>query len=179
MPDGDVRFLNALRVTRGHIQQQIDLVRKRAACFTSQRHADSAAAGSGFNAEHHVWTCAAGRNGHQNIALLDERFNLPRKDPVEAIIVARGGQNGRVCRQRQGGQARAVPMKPNNEFSGVVAKNIVFSPEGWYGGAAGPMEASAAKFFPAAMTGQLPVDKALSMFDAEAKKLLASPRPAK
>lgn len=70
-------------------------------------------------------------------------------------------------------------MKPNNEFSAVVAKNIVFSPEGWYGGAAGPMEASAAKFFPAAMTGQLPVDKALGMFDAEAKKLLASPRPAK
>jgi hypothetical protein len=29
------------------------------------------------------------------------------------------------------------------------------------------------------MTGQLAVDKALGMFDAEAKKLLASPRPSK
>jgi multiple sugar transport system substrate-binding protein len=70
-------------------------------------------------------------------------------------------------------------MKPNSDFSSVVAKNVVFSPEGWYGGAAGPLEASAAKYFPAAMTGQLPVEKALAMFDADARKLIASPRPSK
>ncbi|WP_394788142.1 extracellular solute-binding protein [Rhodoferax sp.] len=73
----------------------------------------------------------------------------------------------------------AKQLKPNSDFSSVVAKNVVFSPEGWYGGAAGPLEASAAKYFPAAMTGQLPVDKALGMFDAEARKLIASPRPSK
>jgi hypothetical protein len=33
VPDRDVSFLDALRVTRGHIQQQIDFVRECAACF--------------------------------------------------------------------------------------------------------------------------------------------------
>ena len=36
VPDGDVRFLNALRVTRGHVQQQIDFVRERTAGFAGQ-----------------------------------------------------------------------------------------------------------------------------------------------
>ena len=34
--DGDVSFLNALRVPRGYVQQQIDFVGERTACFAGQ-----------------------------------------------------------------------------------------------------------------------------------------------
>ncbi|CAM3631750.1 ABC-type sugar transport system, periplasmic component [Deinococcus saxicola] len=69
-------------------------------------------------------------------------------------------------------------LKPNADFSATTAQNVTFDPLGWYSGAAGPLEAASAKYFPAAINGQLPVDKALGSFETEAKKLFnAAPKP--
>ncbi|WP_245901224.1 extracellular solute-binding protein [Deinococcus yavapaiensis] len=69
-------------------------------------------------------------------------------------------------------------LKPNSDYATVAAQNVAFDPPGWYSGAAGPLEASAAKYFPAAIQGQLPIDRAISMFEAEANKLMSGkPRP--
>jgi len=55
---------------------------------------------------------------------------------------------------------------------------VTYDPLGWYSGAAGPLEAASAKYFPAAINGQLPVDRAISLFETDAKKLLTStPKP--
>ena len=66
-------------------------------------------------------------------------------------------------------------LKPNADFAQPVVKSVAYDPDGWYSGAAGPLEAASAKYFPAALTGQLPVDQALKMFDSDADKLLRSP----
>ena len=68
-------------------------------------------------------------------------------------------------------------LKPNSDYAQTVAEHVSYDPDGWWSGAAGPLEAAAAKYFPAAMTGQLPVDKALKMFDSDANKLLKRSAP--
>lgn len=69
-------------------------------------------------------------------------------------------------------------MKPNSDYASVAAENVTYDPLGWYSGAAGPLEAASAKYFPAAINGQLPVDRAISLFETDAKKLLTSaPKP--
>lgn len=68
-------------------------------------------------------------------------------------------------------------LKPNSDYAQTVAEHVAYDPDGWWSGAAGPFEAAAAKYFPAAMNGQLPVDKALKMFDSDANKLLKRPAP--
>lgn len=75
--------------------------------------------------------------------------------------------------------AAAMTLKPNSDYTVAIAQNIVYDPDGWYSGAAGPLQASSAKFLPAALSGQLSPAKALALFEAEAGKLLvrAQPRP--
>lgn len=74
--------------------------------------------------------------------------------------------------------AQYKAMKPNSDYAAVAAQNVTYDPLGWYSGAAGPLEAASAKYFPAAMNGQLPVDRAMGLFETEAKKLLtATPKP--
>ena len=69
-------------------------------------------------------------------------------------------------------------LKPNSDYAATAAQNVTYDPLGWYSGAAGPLEAASAKYFPAAINGQLPVDRAISLFEGEANKLLtAAPKP--
>jgi multiple sugar transport system substrate-binding protein len=69
-------------------------------------------------------------------------------------------------------------LKPNSDYAAIAAQNVTYDPQGWYSGAAGPLEAASAKYFPAAVNGQLPVDRAISLFEGEANKLLtATPKP--
>jgi multiple sugar transport system substrate-binding protein len=69
-------------------------------------------------------------------------------------------------------------LKPNSDFATVAAQNVTYDPIGWYSGAAGPLEAASAKYFPAAINGQLPVDQAIKRFEADANKLIAAkPNP--
>src|SRR6266853_1230462 len=76
VPDRDVSFLDALRVTGRHVQQQIDFIGERTACFAGQRHAEGAAARSGLDAAHDVWTRTARGYGHEDVPEFYERFNL-------------------------------------------------------------------------------------------------------
>src|SRR5713101_2638909 len=122
VPDRDVSFLDALRVAGRHVQQQIDFIGERTACFAGQRHAEGAAARSGLDAAHDVWTRTASGDGHEDVPAFYERFNLPRKDLVEAKIVSSSGQDGSVCRQRQGWKSRAVGMEAHHEFSGQMLR---------------------------------------------------------
>jgi len=65
-------------------------------------------------------------------------------------------------------------LKPNSDYASIAAANAVFDPPGWFSGAAGPLQATAQKYFVAAIQGQLSVDQAWSMFEADANKLMAS-----
>ena len=71
----------------------------------------------------------------------------------------------------------AQQMEPNARYARAVAANIVYDPDGWYAGAAGPLQTSSAKFLPAALSGQLSPSQALALFEAEAGKLLRRRQP--
>ena len=61
------------------------------------------------------------------------------------------------------------------DYVSNTASHIVYDPDGWYSGAAGPLQATASKYFPAALTGQLPTEKALQMFERDAGKFMSRP----
>jgi multiple sugar transport system substrate-binding protein len=74
----------------------------------------------------------------------------------------------------QSAEARA--LMPNAMYAAAAA-NVVYDPEGWYMGAAGPLEAIASKFLPAPLSGQLTPAEALRMFETEAARLLRKRPP--
>ena len=73
--------------------------------------------------------------------------------------------------------AAAQALVPNASYARAVAANVVYDPDGWYAGAAGPLQASSGKFLPAALSDQLTPAMALAMFEAEAGKLLVRRQP--
>jgi multiple sugar transport system substrate-binding protein len=58
-----------------------------------------------------------------------------------------------------------------------VANKVVYAPDAWYMGAAGPLEAMASKYLPAALSSQLTPGEALRMFETEAALLLRKRAP--
>jgi multiple sugar transport system substrate-binding protein len=68
---------------------------------------------------------------------------------------------------------KATPLV--NDYAAATASHIVYEPDGWYSGAAGPLQATASKYFPAALTGQLTPEKALQMFERDAGKFMNRP----
>lgn len=69
-------------------------------------------------------------------------------------------------------------LKPNSDFSAQAAEQVAYDPPGWYSGAAGPLEALSAQYFPAAINGQVSVAEALKTFDQKAAELMSStPKP--
>jgi len=70
----------------------------------------------------------------------------------------------------------ALALMPNALYA-EAAKNVIYDPDGWYMGAAGPVQAMASKFLPAALSGQLTPAQALEMFEKEASRLLRKPPP--
>ncbi|MEW6022148.1 MAG: extracellular solute-binding protein [Pseudomonadota bacterium] len=71
-------------------------------------------------------------------------------------------------------EARA--LMPNAMYA-EAANNVVYDPDGWYMGAAGPVESMASKFMPGALSGQLTPAEALTMFEKEALRLLRKRPP--
>ena len=70
----------------------------------------------------------------------------------------------------------ARALMPNALYGGATA-NVVYDPDGWYMGAAGPVEAMASKYLPGALSGQLAPARALIMFEKEASRLLRKRPP--
>lgn len=70
----------------------------------------------------------------------------------------------------------AKALMPNALYAGVPA-HVVYDPDGWYMGAAGPLEAMASKFLPAALSRQLTPAEALGMFEKEAARMVRKRPP--
>lgn len=70
----------------------------------------------------------------------------------------------------------ALALQPNAQYA-AAAHNVVYDPDGWYMGAAGPLEAIASKFLPAPLAGQLTPADALRRFETEAARLLKKRAP--
>lgn len=86
-------------------------------------------------------------------------------------------EGGHVPAYRPVAESReALALMPNALYA-EAAKNVIYDPGGWYMGAAGPVQAMASKFLPAALSGQLTPAEALGMFEKEASRLLRKPPP--
>jgi len=118
--DGDVGFLDALRIARGDVEEEIDFVGERAARFAGKSDEISAAGAAGFDASDHVRAIAAGGKGDEDVLRREKGFNLARKDVLEAVVVASGGEDGRIRGDREGRKADAVLAQANDEFGGEM-----------------------------------------------------------
>ncbi|MFL6636765.1 MAG: extracellular solute-binding protein [Massilia sp.] len=72
--------------------------------------------------------------------------------------------------------AAAKSLMPNALYA-QVAGDVVYDPDGWYMGAAGPLEAIASKFLPAALYGYLSPEAAVHRFETEAARLVRKRPP--
>ena len=72
--------------------------------------------------------------------------------------------------------AEARSLMPNAMYA-QVANDVVYDPDGWYMGAAGPLEAIASKFLPAALYGYLTPEQAVHKFESEAARLVRKRPP--
>ncbi|MDB5759384.1 MAG: transporter substrate-binding protein, partial [Burkholderia sp.] len=72
--------------------------------------------------------------------------------------------------------AAARALMPNAQYADA-ARDVIYDPDTWYAGAAGPLQSIASKFLPAALSGQLQPAQALRMFEAEAARLLVKRAP--
>jgi multiple sugar transport system substrate-binding protein len=72
--------------------------------------------------------------------------------------------------------AQARSLMPNALYA-QAAHDVVYDPDGWYMGAAGPLEAIASKFLPAALYGYLTPAQAVARFEAEGARLVRKRPP--
>ncbi|WP_229512711.1 extracellular solute-binding protein [Massilia sp. AB1] len=86
-------------------------------------------------------------------------------------------QGGHVLAYRPVAESpQAMALTPNASYAGI-ADHVVYDPDAWYMGAAGPLEAMASKFMPAALSSQLTPAQALRMFETEAARLVRKRPP--
>jgi multiple sugar transport system substrate-binding protein len=72
--------------------------------------------------------------------------------------------------------AAARALMPNALYA-AAARDVVYDPDGWYMGAAGPLEAIASKFLPAALYGYMTPAQAVQRFESEAARLVRKRPP--
>ena len=70
----------------------------------------------------------------------------------------------------------AKALMPNAMYADA-ANNVIYDPDGWYMGAAGPLEAIASKFMPAALYGYMTPSQAMHRFETEAARLVRKAPP--
>jgi multiple sugar transport system substrate-binding protein len=70
----------------------------------------------------------------------------------------------------------ALALQPNAQYA-EAAHNVVYDPDGWYMGAAGPLEAIASKFLPAALYGYMTPAQAIKRFETEGARLIRKRPP--
>ena len=58
--DGDVRFLDALRILRRYIEEQVDFAEERATGLSSERNQKGATRAARFNPAEDVWAFTTG-----------------------------------------------------------------------------------------------------------------------
>src|SRR5580700_7623275 len=105
--DGDVGFLDALGIAGRNVEEDVHFAGERAAGFSRQGDEESSAGAPSFDRFDNVWAGAAGGKSDYNVVRADERFHLAGKNAFEAVVVAGGGENGRVGGEGESGQAGA------------------------------------------------------------------------
>ncbi|MFC5546951.1 extracellular solute-binding protein [Massilia aerilata] len=70
----------------------------------------------------------------------------------------------------------ALALQPNAQYA-EAAHSVVYDPDGWYMGAAGPLEAIASKFLPAALYGYMTPAQAIHRFETEGARLVRKQPP--
>ncbi len=70
----------------------------------------------------------------------------------------------------------ALALQPNAQYA-AAAQNVVYDPDGWTMGAAGPLEAIASKFLPAALYGYMTPAQAIRRFETEGARLIRKNPP--
>jgi multiple sugar transport system substrate-binding protein len=70
----------------------------------------------------------------------------------------------------------ALALQPNAQYA-AAANSVVYDPDGWYMGAAGPLEAIASKFLPAALYGYMTPLEAIRRFETEGARLIRKRPP--
>jgi multiple sugar transport system substrate-binding protein len=70
----------------------------------------------------------------------------------------------------------ALALQPNAQYA-AAAQDVVYDPDGWYMGAAGPLEAIASKFLPAALYGYMTPAQAVLRFEQEGARLIRKRPP--
>jgi len=118
--DGDVTFLDALRILRRNIQEKINFAGDLSARFPGKRDEICSASASGLHSANDVRAIAARRERHKNVVSCNERFNLPGKDSFESVVISRRGQHRGICSERQSRQARAFRSQPYHQFRGKM-----------------------------------------------------------
>jgi multiple sugar transport system substrate-binding protein len=86
-------------------------------------------------------------------------------------------EGGHMPAYRPVAESQAARALMPNAMYAAAAQSVVYDPDGWYMGAAGPVEAMASKFLPGALSGQLTPAQALEMFEKEALRLLRKAPP--
>ena len=122
MADGDVCFLDALRIRGGHIQQEIGFAGECAAGFAGECDEIGAARAASLHAMNDVRAGAAGGESYENVLRRDKRFDLARENAFEAVVVASGCENGRIGCEGQCGQAAAIGAQPYDKFGGEMQR---------------------------------------------------------
>ena len=112
--------------------------------------------------------------------------HAPSPDKVKAILrfvayVSRHSlgwaEGGHIPAYRPVAESAAARSLMPNAMYAAVANDVVYDPDGWYMGAAGPLEAIASKFLPAALYGYLTPAQAVGRFEAEAARLVRKRPP--
>jgi hypothetical protein len=116
MPDRDVRFLNPLRVRRGNVQQQIGKRRKLPAGLSRQCHHKCSASTCRFRPANDIRARSTRRERNNDIFPVNQRLNLPRKDPLEPIVISSRSQHGWIRRQRQRRKPGPLSSQPNHKL---------------------------------------------------------------
>lgn len=86
-------------------------------------------------------------------------------------------EGGHIPAYRPVAESPAAKSLMPNAMYAQVANDVVYDPDGWYMGAAGPLEAIASKFLPAALYGYLTPEQAVHKFESEAARLVRKRPP--
>jgi len=112
--------------------------------------------------------------------------HAPSPDKVKAIMrfvayVSRHSlgwaEGGHIPAYRPVAESPAAKSLMPNAMYAQAANDVVYDPDGWYMGAAGPLEAIASKFLPAALYGYLTPAQAVGRFESEAARLVRKRPP--
>lgn len=86
-------------------------------------------------------------------------------------------EGGHVPAYRPVEESAAARVLMPNAMYAQAAHDVVYDPDGWYMGAAGPLEAIASKFLPAALYGYMTPEQAVRRFEDEAARLVKKRPP--